>query len=193
MGSIKQLDTNLFLWFNSKHNSFFDLIMYWASHDYFWIWLYVILLGLVFTSYKKKTLFILPIIALMILVSDQSANLTKNSTKRYRPSHNLVIQDQVHLNPYAVLETGDGRGGQYGFFSSHASNTFALAFFLSMLLMKRFKYFPLLIFIWAGFVAYSRIYNGVHYPLDIIAGALVGILSGFLAYKLWKLADARFV
>lgn len=191
MESLKQLDTSIFFWFNSKHNSFFDTVMYWASHDYFWIWLYLIFLGFVFTVYKRRTLIILPIVALMVVVSDQSANVLKKSVGRYRPSHNLAIQEQVHLNPHVITATNDGRGGKYGFVSSHASNVFALAFFLSMLLMKRYRYFPLLIFLWAAMVGYSRIYNGVHYPADVLGGAFVGILSGFLAYRLWKYIEKK--
>ena len=173
--------------------------MYWASHDFFWIWLYIIFLALVFVVYKKRTLIILPIVALMVLCSDQSANLCKNVLfKRARPCHNTEINNEVRVNPLL-----SGCGGQYGFVSSHASNTFALAFFLSMLLMKRprvsngyvragSRFLPLFLFSWAALVSYSRIYNGLHYPLDVTGGAMLGIFIGFLAYRLWLLAALRF-
>jgi undecaprenyl-diphosphatase len=183
MESLKNFDTSLFLWLNSRHNSFFDVIMYWASHTWFWVWFYLILAVVVFLLYRNKLFIILPIIAGMIALSDQSANLLKNGIQRYRPCHNLSIQNEVHVN--------GGCGGEYGFVSSHAANTFALAFFLSMLLLPRYRFFPFLIFCWALLVSYSRIYNGVHYPADIVGGAFIGIISGFIAWRLWKAIDQR--
>ena len=103
---------------------------------------------------------------LAIVLSDQiSVHAFKEVFLRYRPCHNLVLQSQVHLN--------GGCGGTYGFISSHAANTFALAMFLSLLFNGKIKYFTLFILVWASFVSYSRIYNGVHYPADIACGAIV--------------------
>jgi undecaprenyl-diphosphatase len=79
----------------------------------------------------------------------------------------------------------------YGFISSHATNTFALAIFLGLLLGKRIKYFTLFIFCWAAFVSYSRIYNGVHYPADIFVGALVGMMIGVIVFKLYQKTENR--
>jgi undecaprenyl-diphosphatase len=183
METLRSLDTSLFLWLNSRHNSFFDVVMYWASHTWVWVPLYVVLAFLVFRFYGKKIVLILLTAAGMIALSDQSANLLKNGIQRYRPCHNLSIQNEVHVNGNC--------GGQYGFVSSHASNTFALAFFLSMLLMFRFRYFPLFIFAWAMLVSYSRIYNGVHYPADIIGGAFIGLLCGLVAWRFWRSVDER--
>ena len=87
-----------------------------------------------------------------------------------------MIQDIVH--------TLNGKcGGQYGFVSSHAANTFALAMFVGMLFRKKLKWMLVLMLFWAGFVSYSRIYTGVHYPADIVAGALLGAGVGFLLVK----------
>ncbi len=80
----------------------------------------------------------------------------------------------------------------YGFVSSHAANTFALAAFLSLLFQNRYKYFTPLVFLWAFFVSYSRIYNGVHYPGDIIAGGLLGTGIGITVYKLYQFAHTKF-
>lgn len=77
-------------------------------------------------------------------------------------------------------------GGQFGFYSSHASNTFFLATFLSFLLRKKIPWFPILLFSWAILVSYSRIYLGVHFPGDIITGMVAGILLGILFSKLMK-------
>ena len=173
----KSWDTDLFLLLNGFHNAFWDTVMYWASEKYFWVPFYALLLVFIGVKLNWKTLLvILPLIALSILLSDQGSVLLKNFFQRYRPCHNLMIQDIVH--------TLNGKcGGQYGFVSSHAANTFALAMFVGMLFRKKLKWMLVLMLFWAGFVSYSRIYTGVHYPADIVAGALLGAGVGFLLVK----------
>jgi undecaprenyl-diphosphatase len=182
--SIKDFDTQLFLFLNSKHNSFFDFIMFWASDRFIWIPLYLFFGFLVVIHFKKQTWLIVLFTILLILLSDQISNhLFKDMFLRYRPCHNLLLQDKIHLN--------DGCGGMYGFVSSHATNTFALAMFLGLLLRKRIEYFTLFIFLWAAFVSYSRIYNGVHYPADVAVGALLGMLIGLTVFKLYQKTENR--
>jgi len=182
--SIKDLDTRLFLFFNSGHSSFFDPVMFWASHKYFWIPLYAFFFFLGYRHYGKKVWMVAVGAALVILFSDQiSVHAFKNVFLRYRPCQNLLIQSQVHLNGPC--------GGKYGFVSSHAANTFALAMFLGLLFKDKIKYFTLLIFLWAAFVSYSRIYNGVHYPADIAVGAIVGMGIGAMVFKMFQFANAR--
>ncbi len=121
---------------------------------------------------------------LVIVLSDQiSVHAFKQVFLRYRPCHNLLLQAQVHLN--------DGCGGMYGFVSSHAANTFALAMFLSLLFKNKIKYFGLAIFVWAAFVSYSRIYNGVHYPADIACGAILGMGIGIVVFKIYQLLNKK--
>ena len=170
----KSWDIDLFLLLNGFHNDFWDTVMYWASEKYFWVPFYALLLVLIGIKLRWKTLLvILPLIVLLILLSDQGSVFLKNFFQRYRPCHNLVIQDIVH--------TLNGKcGGQYGFVSSHAANTFALAMFVGMLFRKKLKWMLVFMLFWAGFVSYSRIYTGVHYPADIMAGALLGTGVGFL-------------
>lgn len=116
-------------------------------------------------------------IALVIILSDQiSVNFFKEIFLRLRPCHNPEISNLVH--------TVDGCGGQYGFVSSHASNTFALAVFLGLIFKKHLSYLLHIMLVWAAIVSYSRIYVGVHYPADILCGALLGVL---IAYVFWKL------
>lgn len=184
IASIKEIDTELFLFLNSKHNAFFDVVMFWSSHRYFWIPLYSFFFFLVFKHFGKKTFLIAAATVLLIVLSDQiSVHAFKHVFLRYRPCHNLLIRAQVHLN--------DGCGGTYGFISSHAANTFALAMFLSLLFKNKIKYFGLSIFIWASFVSYSRIYNGVHYPADIIFGAIVGMGIGISVYTIYQKVNLR--
>lgn len=182
--SIKEFDTQLFLFLNSKHNSFFDIIMFWASNKFVWIPLYAFLFYLVYKYLGKKVWLFAIAAALTIVLSDQiSVHAFKNVFLRYRPCHNLLIKDQIHLN--------GGCGGMYGFISSHAANTFALAMLLSLLFRNRIKYFGVTIFSWAAFVSYSRIYNGVHYPADIAIGAIVGMGIAVVVFKLVELADKK--
>lgn len=182
--SIKDIDTQLFLFFNGKHNSFFDVLMFWSSHRFIWIPLYVFLFYLVYKQVGKKIWLIAITIALAIFFSDQlSVHAFKNVFLRYRPCHNLLIQSLVHVNGNC--------GGTYGFISSHAANTFALAMFLSLFFYQKIKYFTLLIFSWALFVSYSRIYNGVHYPADIAVGAIVGMGIGIGMFRLYQYANNK--
>lgn len=181
---IKQLDTELFLYLNSKHNSFFDVVMHWASHKLFWIPLYAIFLFIAYKIYGKKVWLVALVATLAIVLSDQiSTQLFKNYFLRYRPCHNLLIQSQIHLNGNC--------GGTYGFVSSHAANTFALATLLFLLFKNKINYFGISIFTWAIFVSYSRIYNGVHYPADITVGALLGIIVGIIMYKTFQLINKK--
>jgi undecaprenyl-diphosphatase len=184
--SIKEIDTQLFLFLNSKHNSFFDFIMFWASDKLIWIPLYIFFAYLGFKHFGKRIWLIALAALVLIVLSDQLSNRAfKYTFLRYRPCHNILIQSQVHLNPEC--------GGTYGFVSSHASNTFALALFLSLLFYKRIKYFTPLVFFWAAFVSYSRIYNGLHYPADIAVGALLGMGIGAMVFKFYLAAERKFI
>jgi len=174
---LKDIDVSLFLWFNEKHNDLFDAVMYWASHKYFWIWFYLILLVLVFVKVRKKIILVLPAVALMILMSDRTSGIIKESVQRPRPCHNIYLENKVHINKDC--------GGDFGFVSSHAANTFALAMFLSILIRRNLRWFPYMIFAWAAFVSFSRIYNGVHYPADVLGGAVIGLISAYLISKVY--------
>jgi len=178
--TFQYLDTQLFLFLNGLHNGFWDFVMYWFSNKFIWIPLYIYILYLLYKHYKKNFLFILLAIVLLVSASDLiSVYLFKNVFMRLRPCHNPELEGLVHL-------VKGHCGGQYGFISSHAANHFAIATLLSFLLGHRIKYFSSLIFIWAAVIAYSRIYLGVHYPGDVIAGAVVGVIIGSIIGKIVK-------
>jgi undecaprenyl-diphosphatase len=120
-----------------------------------------------------KTKSWLPIVAIVIAVvlSDQISTVIKKKVQRFRPTHDLVLADKVHtVNNY--------RGGNYGFVSSHASNTFCVALLVALIL-ETSTFTTFLLFFWAVVVSYSRIYLGVHFPLDIAFGALLGMIIAF--------------
>jgi undecaprenyl-diphosphatase len=147
--------------------------MYDGTKALIWLPLYLYFLFLVIRKYKWNTLLIIVLTALMILVSDQLSNLVKDSVQRLRPSHQPGLV--VH-----IVEAY--KGGTYGFYSAHASNTFSVAVFLILLLGRKW-YVVLPALLWSMFMSYTRIYLGVHYPGDIFAGWIAGGIIGLFFWK----------
>jgi undecaprenyl-diphosphatase len=172
----KNIDTQLFLFLNGCHNSFFDKVMWQISSIIFWVPFYMVLIGVIIYKYRQQSVYIILSLALVVLISDQlSSSVIKPLVERLRPSHDSSLEGLVHfVNEY--------KGGMFGFVSSHAANTFGLAMFLSLLFRNR--YFSVFIFFWAALVSYSRIYLGVHYPGDIVGGAIIGIASAWFVFLL---------
>jgi undecaprenyl-diphosphatase len=157
--------------------------MWWVSGTKSWIPLYLIIIAVIIYQKRKKAILILLFIALLIFLSDQlSVHLFKNVVQRLRPCHTPELQDIVHL-------VRNKCGGKFGFVSSHASNTFAIATFLAFQFKN--KIFGVSIFIWATIVSYSRIYLGVHFPLDIICGGLLGFILGLFVFKVYYFTEKK--
>jgi len=170
--TLKSIDTDLFLAINGAHSAFFDFIMFWASDRWIWIPLYIFFAWLLFKHYGKKSLFLILMAGLVIVVTDQtSVHLFKNVFHRLRPCQEPAMAGTVQL-------VNNHCGGQYGFISSHAANSFGLAAFLDLLLGKKIRYFTVSIVLWALLLCYSRVYLGVHYPGDVIVGGLWGASIG---------------
>ncbi len=170
---LNEIDTRLFLFLNGLNNSFFDFLMYWISYKFTWLPLYMFFLYLLIRKYKLKALWIMLLVGLLITFSDQFSVMFKNYFQRLRPCHSEEINFLIHT-------VKDKCGGKFGFVSSHAANSFSLAVFLIPFLKSYSKHLPILLIAWATIVSYSRIYLGVHYPGDILGGALMGIIAGFL-------------
>jgi len=170
----EQIDQQLFLFLNNLHSPFGDVLMYWISYKFTWIPLYLaVLLYFVYKQGVKSYLSIIFIIGAIALADQTSVHLFKNIFLRYRPCHNLDIQSLIH--------TVHGHcGGQYGFVSSHAANSFAFAVFAALIIQK--KKVTYLFLLWAILVSYSRIYLGVHYPADLFFGGLLGSLISIFLY-----------
>ena len=183
------IDTTVFLWLNSFHHTFWDIFMLMASGRLTWVGLYAALLLAIWRAYDWRTLTVITLAAVVaVALADQiTATVLRPYVERLRPAN--------PDNPISVLvHVVDGyRGGRYGFPSCHAANTFAVCTLLS-LVFRRLR-FTVAMIVWALLNCYSRIYLGVHYPGDILAGTVIGCLCGaamyFISYLIishWKSA-----
>ncbi len=175
--SLKIIDTYLFLFLNGAHISWLDYPMWLISGHLPWIPVYLMIIYLILKKYDKKALLIIPLLILAFICTDLISDLIKHSIQRYRPTHNLILQNMVHT-------VSNYRGGTYGFVSSHAANTFCVAILSIMVLRIKYLWFILL---WPIAVSYSRIYLGVHYPSDIVGGACLGLIMATLFYIIFKI------
>jgi undecaprenyl-diphosphatase len=177
-----QLDKDAFLFLNGLGNPTWDSFWMFITNKLSSFPLYFILLVLVYRQLGlRKTLVVLATVAILILVTDQLANFFKYGVQRLRPCYDPQINGLMRLVKTSC-------GGKFGYFSAHAANSFAIVFFFTKLLRTRFKHIGFLLFFWATVVAYSRIYIGVHFPLDVITGILIGMGMGWLFAKLYIFA-----
>ena len=182
-----KLDTELFLYLNNLGSETWDAFWMFYTTKFNWIPLYALLLYLIYKEYIPRTFFtIIIVVALMITFTDQIANLFKHGVQRLRPCHQEGVKEIMRI-------VKEGCGGRYGYFSGHASNTMAVAVFTGLLLRRKYKYLIFIMLFWAALMGFSRIYIGVHYPLDVLSGFVVGALSGFMFYKLLRYLESRFI
>ena len=187
---ILKLDSKLFLFLNNLGTTKFDA--FWLSlskiEANILMYLFLILLFFHIKKLSPKFLYIfylLFVIALMITITDQGANFFKDSFQRLRPCYNESISDSLRL-------VKENCGGKYGFFSAHASNSFSLAIFFGLLFKNRIRYMIIITTVYASLISYSRIYLGVHFPIDIIVGSSFGIFVGFIIYRFVYLKFLKF-
>ena len=169
-------DVTLFLYLNGLGTSFFDPFWMFVTHKATNFAVYLVLL---FWFYRfkgvKQTLFLLLSVGALFLVTDQFTILFKYGFERLRPCHDPEVQNVMRLVKSSC-------GGLYSYFSGHASNSFALATYFSILFSTRFPKLKIILFLIAACIAYSRVYIGVHFPLDIVSGALFGTLWALCFY-----------
>jgi undecaprenyl-diphosphatase len=176
MASLDHIDRSLFYFLNGMHSASWDAIMLWGTRTIIWIPLFAWFLYLVIRKYRWQTFVILLFAAVTILISDQVSNFVKDHVQRLRPSNDPTMVGVHIINGY--------KGGMYGFYSGHATNTFSLALFLIVLLGKEYRFFFIPVLLWAAFMSYTRIYLGLHYPGDILAGIVAGTVIGYFMGRL---------
>ncbi len=175
-------DKELLLLINGVHTPILDGIMIYISSIAGWLPLYVFLIYIIYKDYRRNTWLVLAFVALTVILSDQiSVHLFKNVFQRLRPCHNANINYLLHMVKYC--------GGKYGFISSHATNSFGIATFIILLLHKKHIWVLPIMLIYGFLIIYSRVYLGVHFPTDVIAGAIVGTIIGLSTYLLFKYVD----
>jgi len=142
-------------------------------NKYVWIPLYIFIISFTLFNIKSKGIFLVLFLLLSVGLADYtSSSVVKKTIKRPRPCRQVELQEEIVL----MVHCGSG----YSFTSSHATNHFALAVFIFLTLGKLGWYFRWPFILWATIIAYSQVYVGVHFPLDIISGAILGTLIGFI-------------
>jgi undecaprenyl-diphosphatase len=179
LDQLLEYDKEFFLLLNNLGSPTWDQFWLIITNKLTFIPLYALLLFIIYKKFGLKSLLIIIlVVAAMITFTDQVTNIFKRSFERARPCGDEALSSQIRF--IAV------RCGKYGFFSGHSSNSMAVAIFTGLLLRSFYKNLIFVLLFWSAIVAYSRIYVGVHYPLDIICGMAFGAVSGFVFYKLTR-------
>ena len=172
-----QLDVQLLVFLNSLGSTTYDGLWLFITKQSNWTPFFLVLLYLVFKKIGiKSTLYLLLFVTLLLVVTDQTTNLFKVTFQRLRPCNNPEINSIIRLVKPS---------NSFSFFSGHAANSMATMTFLFLILKKQYRY-AFLIFLFPLIFAYSRIYLGLHYPLDILTGYLFGATFGIVTYKLYQ-------
>ena len=180
MHALLEIDYALFQWINIDwSNPAFDVVLPALRDKYFWIPLYVFIISFIAFNYRIKAIKILFILFLVVGVSDGvSSHLIKKNVQRIRPCNVAGLEVVKRINC----------GSGYSFTSSHAANHFAIASILILLIFRK-RWVRVSLIFWASLISIAQVYVGVHYPLDIIGGAILGILIarlGQLLYLKWE-------
>lgn len=173
--NIIQKDKELLIFFNAFGNESSDFFWLIITNQFSWIPLFLVLFYLIFRSYGWKQLLALLIISsILVTFSDQFVNFIKNFFERLRPNNDPSINEIIRI-------VKNSRG--YSFVSGHATTSTAVSVFIYLTLKRYYKHI-LFIFFWPLLFGYSRIYVGVHFPIDVLSGYLLGVLIGIIFYKL---------
>ena len=180
---VLSLDTQLLIYLNGLGSSTFDALWLAITKQTTWTPFFLVLLYFIYKKIGgKQTLFVLLFVAILIAITDQATNAFKYTFERLRPCSNPEINTIIRVVKSSA---------SFSFFSGHAANSMAVCVFIYQLLKPYYKHLYLL-FLWPLIFAYSRIYLGLHYPLDICCGYLFGITSGYFVFRGYKLAQAKY-
>ena len=183
LDAIIEWDKALFVSLNSMGSPTWDALWIFITKKSFFI-VYPILIYLIFKAKGRDGFIVIAFIALTVLLCDRiSVECFKEVFKRLRPDHTEGLGDQVRFLM--------NKAGKYSFVSSHATNVFGVAGVLSAILGKHYKGIYLYLFIWASVVSYSRVYVGKHYPLDLVGGAILGLLISIVVVQLYRFVINR--
>lgn len=183
--TILDADRDLLFVLNGSDSLFLDRWMVFLTSGFTWIPLYVALLYLVIKNNDtmSQILLIVGCSLLCVVLADGVADfISKPLVCRWRPCNDPMIK-------YAVRVVGGLRGSDYGFFSAHAANTFSIAVFFCLLV--RSKLLGTSLVVWSLVNCYTRMYLGLHYPLDILCGLIWGGIVGCLAYYVYNRVYSR--
>lgn len=184
--SIQQFDVELFLKINrGLSNGFFDWLMPLMRNRFFWSPLYLFIVVFCVVQYKKQGYYIIGMVLFTFAMGDLVASrLVKPFVSRVRPCNDLSLaNDIIHRVPC---------GSGLSFPSAHATNHFAIAVFLIFIFYSRWKpILPIGLF-WAAIISFAQVYVGVHYPIDVTVGALLGTTIGFATSRIFKTLQPDF-
>lgn len=173
------VERHLFFVLNGSDSPFLDNLMWTYTRPIAWMPLFLFLIFMMFykTPYKEAIL-TLVLFLLVFGISDfVSSSIFKPLFHRFRPTHYPGFEEYIDI-------VRNYRGGKYGFISGHACTSFGIATFISLIF--RYKWVTITSMLWAPINSYSRIYLGVHFISDIVAGAIVGAMIAFLFFELYK-------
>lgn len=168
-------DKDLFIYLNSIHHPWLDPIMTFLSSYVSWTLVCVGIIVLMIYKNKSQGIAASFFMLLGLGINSLTNNLIKLVIMRPRPGHEILLQE--------VIRQLEDAGTAYSFFSAHSSNSVCMALFVALYFRNR--YYTIIAFIWAIVVAYSRIYVGKHYPLDVMVGLVFGILTGLFSYWIY--------
>ncbi|HJS01515.1 MAG TPA: phosphatase PAP2 family protein [Flavobacterium sp.] len=183
LDKLLSLDVQLLVFLNGLGSEAYDGLWLFITKQFNWIPFFLFLFYIIYKKLGgKQTLYVLLAIAVLILITDQFTNLVKYSFQRLRPCNNPDINTIIRVVK---------RQKSFSFFSGHAANSMAAAMFIYLLIKPYFKY-AFFLFLWPLIFAYSRIYLGLHYPLDIFCGYLFGILTGGFVFRVYQFSQIKY-
>jgi len=184
MRELIQFDQQATLWINGSQSLFWDNLMMTVTNTFAWSLLIVMLFYVICHNNRMRdVLLIFLLLGLMVCVADRvCSGLVKPMVARWRPTQDPQLM-------YLMDTVNEYRGGRYGFFSGHASNTFCVATFLVLLFRQRTLSF--VIYLWAATTTFTRLYLGVHYLGDVLVGAVFGVALGYLFHLLYRFLIRR--